>query len=182
MRTAEFRCDQPDRQGPNSSFRRRAYACASGTDMPAPPAPHATSPVRHPTPHHRAAKPANGCAPGDAAATIIRPGHAQRPIKLAAQQDHTTLPAPAHQSQCRLLALPAMPGSRPVTLGHHLGQRPLDRRHASRAHPAGASPPPCHRERRRELLSESGKRRAIAGSLPVGRFPPRRETRSRTSR
>src|SRR5260221_2271601 len=33
----------------------------------------------------------------------------QRPIKLAAQQDHTTLPGPAHQSPCRLLALAAMP-------------------------------------------------------------------------
>src|SRR5260370_16614373 len=33
----------------------------------------------------------------------------QRPIELAAQQDHTALPAPAHQAQCRLLALPAIP-------------------------------------------------------------------------
>src|SRR5690348_1555154 len=50
----------------------------------------------------------------------------QRPLELAAQQDDTALPAPADQAQCGLLALPAMPGSRPVALGHHLRQRPLD--------------------------------------------------------
>jgi hypothetical protein len=37
-----------------------------------------------------------------------------------------SLPAPAHQPQPRLLSLPAVTGIRPVALGHHFRQCPLD--------------------------------------------------------
>ena len=56
----------------------------------------------------------------------MRSTNRKRSIRLAAQQDDTALPAPAHQPQRRLLPLPPMAGIRPVALGHHFRQCTLD--------------------------------------------------------
>src|SRR5215471_468352 len=59
----------PARPSSSSAHASHSPSCADETGTAAPLAPHATSPVRYPTSCHRAAAPAIGLVPADAAAT-----------------------------------------------------------------------------------------------------------------
>src|SRR3954467_5378615 len=67
--------------------------------------------------------------------------HRQRTIQLATQQDHPALPAPTHQPQARLPALPALAGVGRIALQHRLLQRAIHIPRGTQAEQIGHSFP-----------------------------------------
>src|SRR4051795_10256173 len=86
----------------------------AGTD----PARHATSPVRRPRRRRRAAEPASGGAPGDAAATTIRPDHAWACVRRPAAHRPPAPAAGSPSGRCGSSArvAPASAGCSPPSL------------------------------------------------------------------